>query len=445
MIGVALAGGVGALTVFLIAVTSAHRERIARGMLWLSFFGPWMFGADENTTGSATISMVDALRAGLPFACVMTAVMISRPRWSARQTPEVMLAAFLGVALLSSTWSSNSQATVLKGLLFVLQWVALYAVVRRYDTFDDLLRALASVIHILLLSVLVGAVAAPGNAFVGQPARLHGVFPLITSNMLGILAVSGILALVSGVHPSWLLDRHSVQLVLATVYLAELIGARTRAALVVGACICIYAALARARQHPFFAVGLTWLAAGLAVAVASNSSSLLGFLSRGQSAAQLKNLTGRMTIWDAAIDLWRERRVLGHGYYSGHRFDMIPLIHKGASQSNLDNMWIETLVDVGLLGLLPLSLFVVLALRRLQVKLQTGSPSRTFALALAGLLLAASCFNPSLQTNSLPAVLFGVLLLGAAAPTGGRHAAETGIAQIMALQSPRTGREAAIR
>jgi O-antigen ligase len=410
-----LVGFVVVPTLAIMTAASAKKDWICRGLLWGSFIAPLMLGTEVNPDASSSVSAHDALRAALPLVCVVVALTASRPVWVRSDLVEGMMTAFLLIVGFSATWSIDPKATVLKATLFTLQWIALFAVVRRYRSFNDVVRALAHLTHLLLISVAITAIIFPGKALTGNPARLQGAYPLISANIIGLLADIGLLALICGIHPAWLARRASLVPLLAVTYIAELMGARTRAALAVGVLLCLFALLSRARQRPGFAVGLTFAGVLGALVLATRVDSTLAFLSRGQDAAQLKSMTGRTTVWQAGLDLWHQHQLLGSGYYSGHRFGIVSLLYHGASQSNLDNMWLEVLVDLGVLGAIPLIAFVVLGLRRLIRALRQVDPAlRAFAMSVSALCFVASFFNPSLQSNSLPAVILGTFLLAPA-------------------------------
>ena len=80
-------------------------------------------------------------------------------------------------------------------------------------------------------------------------------------------------------------------------------------------------------------------------------------------------------------------------------------------------MWIETLLDVGLIGAVPLAGFLIaggLALGR-----RRRTRSGQLALAVYATALASSFVNPSLQQANYPMIVFATVLLARwSSPTG---------------------------
>src|SRR5262249_41547123 len=88
------------------------------------------------------------------------------------------------------------------------------------------------------------------------------------------------------------------------------------------------------------------LIVGLAVVP---GSPVAHFVLRGQTFEQMLTLTGRINTWASALSTWSHRPLQGYGYYAGHRF-AVPVPRSAREVSNLDNTWVEALVDTGLLG-----------------------------------------------------------------------------------------------
>ncbi len=79
---------------------------------------------------------------------------------------------------------------------------------------------------------------------------------------------------------------------------------------------------------------------------------------------------------------------------------------------NLDSMWVETLMDLGVIGLLTLLLAVVSAGIDL-VRPVAGGGQLAVRRTLFVLGVAASFINPSLQSYSYPMILLAIVCLGA--------------------------------
>lgn len=396
-----------------IVLSFKDRERLVRGVLWFSFFAAGFVPANDASAGaSVAVSDSDALRVAIPAACLALALLTTRAKWRGIQAPEIFLGLFLFVVFASTTWSHDPKSTILKAVAFLIQWVTLLVLVRRYDTYRAAIIGLTNAVHLVLLSIVTSVILAPTQALGGAPlGRLSGVYPAIHPNMLGLLTVIGLLSLVTNVAPPWIEHRVGLRAVLGILYIVELLGARTRAALVIGALVIGLALFRLALRHKRAGLGfLTLVTFGLILFVARADQVFL-FLQRGQDANQISTLSGRTSIWQAGLDLWQQQPIQGFGYYVGHRVELVPLF-QGSNQSNLDNMWVEVLVDLGYLGLIPLALLLILGtIRAVRTARESGVDILIFTGSALLLLWIATSFNPSLQTVSVPAMLLGTILM----------------------------------
>jgi O-antigen ligase len=135
------------------------------------------------------------------------------------------------------------------------------------------------------------------------------------------------------------------------------------------------------------------------------AAQITAFVSRGESSQALSTLTGRTVTWAQAEHAWAERPLTGYGFYSGHRLGIVSSIEA----QNIDSLWIETLLDVGVIGVIALTGFLVaggLALGR-----RRRGRSGQLAVAIFVTALASSFVNPSLQQANYPMIVFATVLL----------------------------------
>ncbi|MDD3905691.1 MAG: O-antigen ligase family protein [Candidatus Omnitrophica bacterium] len=78
---------------------------------------------------------------------------------------------------------------------------------------------------------------------------------------------------------------------------------------------------------------------------------LVEFFRRGQSENVLFSLTGRIFMWKRALSLIAERIFLGYGFGVGSRITFMTAY--GGDFTWIHNAWIEVLLNVGLIGLIP--------------------------------------------------------------------------------------------
>lgn len=107
------------------------------------------------------------------------------------------------------------------------------------------------------------------------------------------------------------------------------------------------------------------LAPATALIVATYWDVLLPVLNR-QAPYHLATLTGRVGWWQAALQSWAEHPFTGFGFGAGGRFVALSSIGAGA-RSNVHSGYIEALIGVGILGVLPL-LYCVFRVARWSIR-----------------------------------------------------------------------------
>jgi O-antigen ligase len=141
------------------------------------------------------------------------------------------------------------------------------------------------------------------------------------------------------------------------------------------------------------------------------SGSMVERVEKGVGASVVTNSSGRLTMWKSSVEVALKRPVLGHGP-DGFRFSEIERPHAGVYQPH--NSVVQLLVELGITGLVLVSLFLYQELRRFHVRL-TGqretSPVDTTAALLFGLLIGFLIFSlfDGLFYHSVPLLMFSVL------------------------------------
>jgi O-antigen ligase len=155
----------------------------------------------------------------------------------------------------------------------------------------------------------------------------------------------------------------------------------------------------------------------LVILVVIGNTEISSYLYRQQSKSVFSTLTGRTNEWSEADTLWKTAPIFGLGYYSGHREGLVEesLLQPGQGvPSNLDETWLETLVDVGVVGCVLLAGFALAGMTRLmRYRRRLPANVRWCALALGILVFPITSFvNPTIQANITPNfVVWGFLLL----------------------------------
>ena len=247
------------------------------------------------------------------------------------------------------------------------------------------------------------------QVFVAAPARLHGIVPYINEDLLGFVAMVALLGLLAGVGPRWSLTTgRRIAISAGSLLVLVLSGSRTSLFILVFGLLVLAVLDARS---PIVRVVLVLLAAIAVLVLPALQTVVLEHVRRGQSQQSFTTLTGRTTTWTDALAVWRQQPFIGYGYYAGHRFLGFSA---DRNLSNLDNMYIETLVDTGLIGLFTLVLFLVKGCSRLVRS--AWSRTRSLSIAVVSAAIIGAAFNPSLQGPGVVCILAAGLLLAPWAP-----------------------------
>jgi len=411
--------------------------RAGRIVLWIGVLMPFIYETAKDASevaGGGSVGPMEMLRGGGPLVCLGVSILLTPVVRRGFGLPEAFLAMYCAAGLLSyaNPLNPSPQASLLKALLLVFALLAIGRLVRLYESPSQAIVALTGMVHLVLLAggvqlLLFKSAVYQSDALVpDSPPRLNLLVPAVSANPLAMFGVAGILACALGVAPRWLPFNVAVRNGLMLLYAYEIFLTRTRSALAVGLVIILVSIVLRARNHPLssIATGLVVLVGAVMLTPASLDS-VQAFLQRGQTTQGIDTLSGRTVIWSAAHQVWSEHPWFGLGLYSGHRLG-IPGLSQG--QSNIDNTWLETLVDVGILGMVPLALYVLTGLVRM-IRGATGlrGDVRLWALGVTCYGVVISFINPTLQQPEAVFVLMNVLLLslGPHAPAT-TEAAQTG-------------------
>ncbi len=270
-----------------------------------------------------------------------------------------------------------------------------------------LLRAHITCLRVVLVTVLVGAVVAHGDAF-AYGGRLSGaLWPIPPTQVAHYSAV-----LIGCTTVLWFAERTRGRTALVTLLAATpaLLLTHTRTAL-----LALLVGLAVAGASMFFGHArvrrTTAVVGGLAVTAGALFSPLIvGWLWRGQSLEEASQLTGRTKVWSSISALQRPRleEIFGSGL-SNKSFDGLPI----------DSSWLSVYVDQGWFGTVVVAA-LLLVIVFWAVTHRRGA-RRALALFLVTYCIIASFTETGLGDASpylLELVLAGSLL---AAPASGEN------------------------
>jgi len=327
-----------------------------------------------------------ALTQGALVLALLVALSLNRPPQVRPSVFLALLSALAVVAVLSSLRAEFLLGSVFRaGRLLVFVGV-LWLLTPWWGRRDLLLvRAHLVALWCVMGAVLLGVLVAPGLAF--TDGRLTGVLWPVPPTQVGHYAAVALgLAVVM-----WLTGalgrRPAAATVAVTVPLLLLSHTRTAlAAAVVGVAVAGLSLFrARARVRRLFAAVLL----GGWVAALTVSSAVTGWLARGQTEADLANLTGRRDVWNAVMEAPRTpfTTLFGNG-----------LTNKSFGGLPIDSNWLATFHDVGLVGV-ALDVALVVFLLACAV-FRTNSPARALALFLVTYCVIASFTETGLSDAS---------------------------------------------
>jgi exopolysaccharide production protein ExoQ len=362
-----------------------------------------------------SVGSMEIVRGVLPVVLIGLAMAGGlRPRLQLRM-PWVACALFCTFALLSTLWSSEPRATLLKALVLTVSYAALILLASTYSSIQALARGVGTCAVTMAFWALIQMALVPGQAFGYDPSgtrRLSSIFPSVQANTLAHLVVVALIACSLGLGPKWV-SRGPFPMLTPALLVLALLLTRTRVALVLGGLAWAAATTFGSRRRTGAVPALSLAAAILIVVLGFLPDLAASYLRRGQSSTALESLSGRTLTWELAGELAEESPVVGLGYYAGHRVTLTERTY--LQTSNLDNTWIETRLDLGAVGVTLLGLFAILGI--LSTLKCLRSDSRVSAAGLLLLIMGiyyslVSFVNPTIQTNSLSQIMFALVLLG---------------------------------
>jgi O-antigen ligase len=403
------------------------RTRVAQLVLWAGLLFPLVVDTvrTREQVLAGDFTPLQLLRGIVPVVLFCAGVALARPSVRPVTRTELAGGLFLAVAVASTLWSITHWATLLKAGSLAVAYLTVMAIARLDERREQRsLDAMALVVYLVVASAVVQLALAPGAVMIpidgpGAANRLQGLLPAIAADLLGFYAAVGILFAAARVGPAWTHDlRARIAIVAVCVVVLALTRGRTAAGLLVLGLLLLFgrALLDRlgalsARERRWLLVAGGTAVAALAIGAGVEHSRVLRLLARGQDVRWLVSLQGRTVIWGDALRVWAHRPLQGFGYYAGHRF-AIPVRVGWANLQNLDSMWVETLVDLGVLGVAAMALLIASAARDLARPI-AADPQLAVRRVVFVLCVIASFVNPSLQAYSYTMVLLGVVCWGA--------------------------------
>lgn len=140
---------------------------------------------------------------------------------------------------------------------------------------------------------------------------------------------------------------------------------------------------------------------------------LFAFLLRGQSIELASKLSGRTSLWSAAISVWERSPIFGGGLETASRFQVLDSLDRGFTGS-VHSTWIEALVGTGLVGITLVGITMLLVIYRSYLLASRGG--RWMPILVVSVLAIRSITGSSIETFGVEAILFLAIVMAVREP-----------------------------
>jgi O-antigen ligase len=183
---------------------------------------------------------------------------------------------------------------------------------------------------------------------------IKGALPAVSVNGVGQLgAILGIVALVRLLHKP---KSRIVYILVLVISLATMVLAQSRSP-ILGFLLAVVVVLVVSRRFGLLTFVGGWVGA---IMFSAYGSTIYEFSRRGQTEGELATLSGRTVYWEESFQALRDNWLTGYGANVGGRYVLQSALGE-TEVSTTHSMWIEALVDTGVVGLILLLAGIVVA------------------------------------------------------------------------------------
>jgi len=257
------------------------------------------------------------------------------------------------IGVLSALYSSAPMYTLYKATETLTDVILVASILASCHNLNEFIEFFAIAIGVFLLleiAVWLGMLLAPqlalkpGKSLFGR--QLRGVLPVLNPNKVGFVSAVLVLAAPFG----FLLTRlRKERIFYMTVLLASLpvfILAQSRTSLA-GVFFAVLVFLILNKQIKWIVV--MCVVTGLLLVCSEFGTIMVDYLRKGENPEMIGTLTGRTVAWEYAWEMFKKSPILGYGFASGARFDVLG----GSSMIGLHGSIFDVLVNLGLVGTIP--------------------------------------------------------------------------------------------
>ncbi len=265
---------------------------------------------------------------------------------------------YCAACLVSTLWSINAPWTAYKSFEITFDFAvmaAALATIREPEEFSTIWDWVWLIYGLEVLWTWLSIPIWPEDTL-SDGLRLAGAIPNVSSNGLGASgAILAIIALCRLLPLNGKAKDKSFYWFLMLFGIATMGFAQTRNALagfaVAGILLCYFTHRMRWIIFGSIPSGLIFVAAG-------GPALLMTYLLRGQSEAEVASASSRTIWWSFGWEQYLRKPFTGWGAYVGGKFVVLDKLNLNVPTLHSD--YVETLVDVGLWGLIPLIIAVIL-------------------------------------------------------------------------------------
>jgi len=298
---------------------------------------------------TAFLRMAEVAVAGL----IAVFMLMTRPNISALLGPVGLMLVYSLAGVISGVYSSFPFYAAYKALETTAGVVLITAILGRCEDFESIkefVQLNIALFGLLIVLIWMGAMLWPALAFSGSKGilsiKLFGVLPVINPNAVGF--IGALLALVAFCQMNKTLFAHEKIFWrnLLIISVITLIIAQSRTSLIgFVVATAVWLLLNRKIKILFFVL----LVGFMIILNIATSEFIVEYFKRGSSDEMLYTLTGRIQAWGHAWQMFKQSPILGYGFASGARFDVL----HGQGMVGMHGSLFDVLVNVGLLGLIP--------------------------------------------------------------------------------------------
>ncbi|MBA4390987.1 MAG: hypothetical protein C0399_08615 [Syntrophus sp. (in: bacteria)] len=332
------------------------------------------------------------------------------------------------IGILSTLYSSMPLYTLYKSLETLTDIIVIASILASCETLDDIRQFFiisAGFFLFLVLTFWIGMLVEPqlalkttAKSLLGR--QLQGIMPTLNPNKVGFISAVLIICALFGVYVTKLKNQKKLFLTIVYISIPPFILAQSRTSLVG---VLVAAIVFLLLNKKFKWVLIICACAGALFFWERFIDLMVDYMRRGENPKMIQTLSGRTMAWEHAWQMFKKSPLLGYGFASGARFDVLG----ESGMIGLHGSIFDVLVNVGLVGVLPwlCAIFATFAqllrtfIRYSKLMDPATKAFHTFVISLLVLLIFRALTATALVMHDIEFILF-LLVLGYAQLAAGK-------------------------